>query len=91
MSSRANHIRLLAVLLAVAFLGAQFHFCADMGSGPAGSHVCPLCSQAGAAISTHSVGLVLIPVVDRLEALPLVLVISLAVPRATSPRAPPSL
>ena len=91
MSGRAKNIRILAVLLAIAFLGAQFHFCADVGSGPAGSHICPICSHAGAAISAHSPAIVLIPVVDRLEAAPLLLSIFLEVPRSTSPRAPPSL
>jgi len=91
MSGRVNHIRILAVLLAIAFLGAQFHFCADIGSSPTGSHVCPVCSHAGAAISARAPGISLIPVVLRLEATPLVVAVSSAVPRAIAPRAPPAL
>jgi len=91
MSSRANHIRILAVLLAMAFLGAQFHFCADIGARPTGSHLCPICWQTGAAISAHTPGISLGPVVLRLEATPIVLAISSAVPRAIAPRAPPAI
>jgi hypothetical protein len=81
----------LVLLLALGFLAAQFHFCADLGSGPAGSHICPICSHAGAAISANSPGLVHVPLVDRLESRPLLFAFSSALPRATSPRAPPAL
>src|SRR5260370_20900087 len=36
-----------ALFLGIAFLAAQFHFCADLNSGPGGSHVCQLCSTVG--------------------------------------------
>lgn len=91
MHSRAQRIRLLALLLGVLFLGAQFHFCADSSASPSGSHVCPVCSAVGSVVATSSPSIAVIPVSNRLEIAPLVLSIFSAVPRAISPRAPPAL
>jgi hypothetical protein len=87
-----NRMRLCAVLLGLIFLAAQFHFCADLSSRPGGgSHPCQLCSTAGSAITTPTLNLAIVPLFDRLEFLVTILSPSVELPRATSPRAPPSL
>ena len=50
MSVTVRRIRIIALLLAVIFLGAQFHYCADLSSGPSSTHICPLCSAVGAVV-----------------------------------------
>jgi hypothetical protein len=44
-----SRVRVLALLLVVIFLGAQFHFCFDLAGGPASSHYCPICSTTALA------------------------------------------
>jgi hypothetical protein len=87
----ARRIRILALLLALIFLGAQFHFCADLTSAPASSHFCPVCSAASSAVVAHSLSIAPLPVANRLETRGLALVVSTHIPRSISPRAPPSL
>jgi hypothetical protein len=82
--------RVCAVLLGIIFLAAQFHFCADLNSGPSGSHPCQLCSTAGSAVTTEALALAVVPVVDRLEVFLTILSPSVEVQRTTSPRAPPA-
>ncbi|HEY8716662.1 MAG TPA: hypothetical protein VIM00_14860 [Candidatus Acidoferrum sp.] len=91
MSVRIRHIRILALLLAVIFLGAQFHYCADLSSGPSSSHICPTCSAIGSVVVPQSPGLALGTTVDRLEFVAVVVFFSSDIPHATSPRAPPQL
>jgi hypothetical protein len=91
MHGRTNSIRVLALFLGVIFLAAQFHFCTDLTATPSASHICPVCSTAGSAVATHSPGIAIAPVANRLEIVLAVLSVSSAVPRATSPRAPPAL
>jgi hypothetical protein len=91
MQSKTTRIRVLALLLGIIFLGAQFHFCADLTATPSASHICPLCSTAGAAVVTHSPVIANVPVMNRLEVALLVVSLCSAAPRATSPRAPPAL
>jgi hypothetical protein len=91
MQSNTTRIRVLALLLGIIFLGAQFHFCADLTATPSASHICPLCSATGSAVATHSPVIANVPVMNRLEVAPLVVSLSSAAPRATSPRAPPAL
>src|SRR5271155_1022324 len=79
------------LLLGIIFLAAQFHFCADLNSGPSGSHPCQLCSTAGTAVTTQALNLAVVPVVDRLEVRAAILSPSVEVPSTTSPRAPPAL
>jgi hypothetical protein len=83
--------RVSAVLLGLIFLAAQFHFCADLNSGPSGSHPCQLCSTAGSAVTTETLDLAVVPVVDRLEIFARILSPSVEVQRTTCPRAPPAL
>jgi hypothetical protein len=91
MFGNPNRTRVCALLLGIIFLAAQFHFCADLNSGPSGSHPCQLCSTAGTAITTQTVDLAVIPVVNRLEVFAAIASPSLELPSATSPRAPPAL
>jgi uncharacterized membrane protein len=89
MSVKVRQIRILALLLAVIFLGAQFHYCVDLSSGPTSSHICPICSAVGAVVVTHAPGISIGPAVDRLEIFAVIESISIEIPHATSPRAPP--
>ena len=91
MFGKTRHIQILALLLAVIFVGAQFHFCADLTASPSASHICPVCSAVGSVVTTQSPVIAIVPVMNRLDVAPLVVSVSSAVPRATSPRAPPAL
>lgn len=91
MHCRIQRIRIFALLLGVIFLGAQFHFCTDLTATPSASHICPVCSTAGSVVAPSSPSIAIVPVTNRLELAPLVVSVSSAVPRATSPRAPPAL
>jgi hypothetical protein len=86
-----HRIRFGALLLGMIFLAAQFHYCEDLNSGPASSHPCQLCSTAGSAVATRTLHLAIVPLVDRLEIFVAIFSPSVALPRTTSPRAPPSL
>jgi hypothetical protein len=85
-----QRIRTLALLLAIIFLGAQFHFCADLSATPAASHFCPVCSATTSAMATEALLLVVAPVSDRLESPGARLALSIDIPQAISPRAPPT-
>ncbi|MGC1482262.1 MAG: hypothetical protein WA789_00580 [Candidatus Acidiferrum sp.] len=73
------------------FLAAQFHYCADLNSGPGGSHPCQLCSTAASVVTTQTLHLAIVPVVDRLEVFVAIVSPSVELHRITSPRAPPAL
>src|SRR4029077_13939554 len=83
-------IRILALLLAIIFLGARFHFCADLGATPASSHFCPVCSATTSAMATEAPLLTVACVADRLESPSARLALSMDIPQAISPRAPPT-
>jgi hypothetical protein len=91
MQSKTQRIRILALLLGIVFLGAQFHFCTDLTVAPSASHFCPICSTAASVVATQSPSIAIVPVTNRLEVAPLAVSVTSAVPRATSPRAPPAL
>jgi hypothetical protein len=88
MSSR---LRFVASLLAIIFLATQFHFCADLTSGPAGSHLCPLCSTAGFAVAPGPLSVAVVPVTSRLEISAVIAAVCPILAREVSPRAPPAL
>jgi hypothetical protein len=90
MPGKPSRVACLALLLGIVFLAAQFHFCADLTSDPYSLHICPFCTVAGSATLTRPPSIAIIPIVNRLERLAVVFDISYAVPRGTSPRAPPS-
>ena len=91
MQAKTHRIRILALLLGVIFLGAQFHFCTDLTAAPSASHICPVCSTAGSVVAAQSPNIAIVPVTNRLEVAPVVLSVSFEVSLATSPRAPPAL
>jgi hypothetical protein len=91
MSSNLHGLRLIALLLGIIFLAAQFHMCADLTSGPANPHMCPICSVAGSMVVTQSPAITTIPLVNRLEISVTPVSLSFELPRAISPRAPPAL
>lgn len=91
MQSTTRRTCFLVLLFSAVFLSAQFHFCADVTSGPSGSHICPVCSTIGSVVATPSPSIAVVPVANRLEIAPMLVSVSSAAPRATSPRAPPSL
>jgi hypothetical protein len=90
MSLKVRHIRFLSLILAVIFLGAQFHYCADLSAAPSGSHVCPLCSATGSVVTPSSPSFAFTTVIDQLEIVPVVTPMSPEIPQAVSPRAPPA-
>jgi hypothetical protein len=81
---------LLAVLFALIFLGAQLHFCADLTGAPSGTHICPVCSAIGAAVPTPTPAIAIVSHVRPLQVVAPSVSGSLEIPRATSPRAPPT-
>jgi hypothetical protein len=83
-------IRLFGLLLAIIFLGAQLHFCADLTGAPSNTHICPVCSAVGAAVMTRSLGINLVCVINPLEMRALAVANFPEIPRGTSPRAPPA-
>lgn len=89
MSVKVRQIRILALLLAVVFLGAQFHYCVDLSAGPSSSHICPICSAVGAVVVTQAPGISIGHTVDRLEIFAVIESIAIEIPHAISPRAPP--
>ena len=91
MQRRTQYVRILALLLGMIFLGAQFHFCTDAPAYASATHVCPVCSVAGAALATESPAVAIIPATHRLEVVSLPLTVFSVFPRAVSPRAPPAL
>ena len=91
MFANPNKVRLCALLLGIIFLAAQFHFCTDLNSSPSGSHPCQFCSTAGSAVTTPTLDLAVVPVVNRLEVFAKIQAPSVEVQRSTSPRAPPAL
>ena len=86
----SSRLRILALLLAVVFLAAQFHFCADLISGPTSSHVCPVCNAAGTAVAAESPSATIVPVTNRLESSATIYLVSFGISQAISPRAPPA-
>jgi hypothetical protein len=86
-----HRLVLVALLLGLVFLAAQFHFCADLTVGRASSHFCPFCSTAGSAVTPQSPNITIVPVTNSLVILAVFSIIFTLLPRPISPRAPPSL
>ena len=90
MSVHSKRFHFLALLLGVVFLAAQLHCCVDLNSRTLDSHVCPICSAAGAAIATPSLTIATVPAINRLEVFVVTATVPVVVPRNVGPRAPPS-
>src|SRR5260370_21720220 len=91
MQAKPLRIRILALLLGVLFLGAQFHFCADLTTAPSPSHICPVCSTSGAVLAAQPPVIAIVPVTNLLEVSTFPVFVPSDVPRATSPLPPPPL
>jgi hypothetical protein len=78
----ARVARFLVFLCAAIFPAAQFHDCTDLMVAPTASHICSACSTMDSFVAVRAS--------QRLEIFPSVRRISLAVPRAASLRAPPT-
>jgi hypothetical protein len=91
MQSKSHRILILALFLGFIFLGAQFHFCTELTAAASAAHICPVCLTAGSVVATSSPRIAIVPVLNRLEVAPFVGPVSSALPRTTSPRAPPAL
>jgi hypothetical protein len=90
MPGKTQRIYFLALLLAAIFFAAQLHCCVGLNSTSMDSHACPICSTAGIAVATPSLLLALVPAVNRLEAPPVIAIVSVVAPRSVAPRAPPA-
>jgi hypothetical protein len=90
MHQRLRRTTILAILLAIIFVAAQFHFCADSSAVPAPSHFCPVCSTTASAMATQAPLLAVAPVSERLESPGTRLALLMDIPRTISPRAPPA-
>jgi hypothetical protein len=91
MSARAHKLTIIALLLAVLFLAAQFHQCADLSANSSASHVCPVCSVAGTVVTTVSPVIAFVSTDAQFVAQPAPRVVSSHIPYAASPRASPAL
>ena len=83
--------KLCALLLALVFLLAQLHFCADLNGGSNNQHFCSVCSTTAAAIATDAPLLGLAEAVIRLEIAAPQIEIATTVATSISTRAPPTL
>ena len=91
MPEKSKRFFFLALLLGGILLAAQLHCCVDLNSRALDSHVCPICSTAGAAVPTPSLIVEMAPSINRLEVFGVVVSVPLVVPRSIAPRAPPAL
>jgi hypothetical protein len=89
MPNRGRHIGFPVLLLALAFLGAQLHFCADLTGAPTPTHVCPVCSELGAAVVAPMPSIAVVALAKAIEPGHRTFANSADVWRETSPRAPP--
>ncbi|MBS1864322.1 MAG: hypothetical protein JSS69_00245 [Acidobacteria bacterium] len=91
MSARVHKLTFVALLLAVLFLAAQFHQCADLSANSSSSHICPICSVAGTVVTTASPVISFVSTDTQFAAQPAPRVVSSHIPYAASPRASPAL
>jgi hypothetical protein len=90
MSGRTHKLTYIALLLAILFVAAQFHQCADLSANSTGSHVCPVCSVAGTVVVPESPVIAFVSTETQFVAHPTPRVISSHIPYAASPRASPA-
>jgi len=90
MSGCTHKLAFVALLLAILFLAAQFHQCADLTSNASTSHVCPVCSTAATVVATESPVIAFVSTETAFVAQVAPRVISTHIPYAASPRASPA-
>ena len=91
MALSQSKVRLLVLLLVAIVLAGQFHLCADLTTGQSSSHICPVCSTTVSIVSPSAPIIIFVPVQNPIDVHVSATVISVALPRSISPRAPPSL
>ena len=90
MSIRTHKLQILALVVAILFIGAQFHLCADLTSNSSGSHICPLCYATSSVVTPELPVIALVSVETPFIGDPAPRVISSQLPHAACPRASPS-
>jgi hypothetical protein len=90
MSSRAHKLTFVALLLAILFVAAQFHQCADLTANNSSTNVCPVCSTAATVVVPESPVIAVVSTEAAFVAAPEPRVISSPIPNAASPRASPA-
>jgi hypothetical protein len=78
------------MLLGVVFLAAQMHYCVDVAPQSSNSHICPVCSTAGHAVTTPTVNFAATPAIHRLRIFPQSIPVSAVQLREVAPRGPPT-
>lgn len=87
---RIHRIRVIALLLGIIFLGAQFHLCAEARPARApSSHVCPICLSGAWALPAHSPDVSVVPVERWIEVAASPGAPSMTMALTVVPRAPP--
>jgi len=82
--------KIFVLLLVVAFLGTQFHFCSELVATP-DSHVCPVCSAADSVAPAAPIIFAGLVDVQRMEQQSTHTSIPFALSLVLSLRAPPAL
>ena len=90
MSARAHKLTYIALLLAILFLAAQFHQCADLSANSSASHVCPVCSAAATIVTPESPMIAFVSTETPFVGRPAPRVVESHIPYAASPRASPA-
>jgi hypothetical protein len=90
MRSESKQAYFLFLLLGAILLAAQLHCCVDVNSRTIDSHVCPICSAAGTAVTTPSLIVRMAPAINRLEVSGVAVSVPVVVPRSIAPRGPPA-
>jgi hypothetical protein len=85
-----HKMRICALLLALIFLTAQFHLCADLNAGSNAAHFCPYCLNSVSDVVPGSTDVGVVLTMVRLEVSLKSVVVSAGVPLVISPRAPPA-
>jgi hypothetical protein len=90
MPEKSKQFFYLTLILGSILFAAQMHCCVDVNSRSPDSHVCPICSATGTAITTPSPMAEMIPSSNHFEISGVVVSVPLVAPRNIAPRAPPA-
>lgn len=90
LSAHSKRFYVLALLLAVIFFAAQLHCCFDLNSGPADSHLCPVCHTVFVALAACAALIAAAGSIERLEILRVQPALLSASSRNIPSRAPPA-
>jgi len=89
MHDSRHKVAILAMLLALVFMGAQLHFCTDLNAAP--SHTCPVCSTVDSVEPTAPMQDTGLGLSHRVEVPAALDFVSIVLPSVISPRGPPAL